>query len=278
MFKQFNKIALITSSLLLAISVTSQSEIGIDSTSDEVIISSEENNTMRTSSVESYNLLTAGVSSVLYNQSIVTELTASVEVRDIPLVQSPQYNNDDVKIKEEQEWGADLVTIEFSDAIPNLDEDEQKEQMLIDLTEPNILDGTEGNEVCDSSKKTYMGYDAVTSVTSRQWSILNDEEYAWSDTETGFRMFGDRICIAIGQRYALPGDKVDVVMKNGSIIKCIVGDAKAKLDTDETMSYQKYDGSVIEMIVDYTYFHGVSQYPKELDGAIEKIVTLPKDF
>ena len=281
MLRRLSKIAIITSSVILFGVSTNQIDVYADSIPEEFTISSEENNTMRTSTVKDYEILTAGISSVLYNSDLsAKDEKSSIRTVDIAIVTpvTPSVPNENVKIKEQQEWGADLVTIEFSDTIPNLSEDEQKEQILIDLTEPNILDGTEGNEVCNSAKKTFMGYDAVTSVTSRQWSILHNEEYAWSDTETGFRMFGDRICIAIGQRYAMPGDKVDVVMKNGSIIKCIVGDAKSILDTDATMSYQKYDGSVIEMIVDYNYFIGVDQYPEELSGAIEKIVVLPQDF
>ena len=255
MFKRFSKIALIILSGLLVLSSTNESEVSIDSTLDDTVISITESNTMHSGVVNSRSV-TSGVDDILYSYIVAKP----IDVKILPI--------DDVKIKENQGWGADLVMAEFSDILPSLNEDEQKEQMLIDLTEPNILDGTEGNEVCNSATKTFMGYDSVTSKTSRQWYILNDEKYSWSDTETGFRMFGDRICIAIGQRYALPGDKVDVVMKNGSIIRCIVGDAKSTLDTDVTMSYQKYDGSVIEMIVDYNYFNGFSQYPEELKGAI----------
>jgi len=104
------------------------------------------------------------------------------------------------------------------------------------------------------SAHPYMPYTAVTNQGSRQYAVLNGAD-AWSDPATGLRMVGDRICIAIGQGYGMKaGDKVDVVLDDGSVVKCILGDMKALCDTDPNGLYHNTDRDVVEMIVDYNVF------------------------
>lgn len=124
---------------------------------------------------------------------------------------------------------------------------------LIQATQPNVMDGL-GN--CKSTTRSYMRYTAVTSKTSPQYALLYGER-AYTDPETGFRMVDGRYCIAVGSAYTQKiGTKIDLVMVDGTIIRCILGDCKADRDTDaETHSYCTGDGSVAEFIVDYEYFN-----------------------
>ena len=133
----------------------------------------------------------------------------------------------------------------------------------------NVPNGASG---CLSWNHSYMDYQKVTSKSSNQYKVLNSV-YAWTDKNTGLRMYKDRICIAIGQGYnAVAGDYVDIVLDDNTIIKCIVGDMKAVVDTDESMRYHTIDGSVVECIVDYNYFSSTDQYPEFL-GQNKKKVT-----
>jgi len=67
----------------------------------------------------------------------------------------------------------------------------------------------------------------------------------------GIRMVDGRYCIAVGYRFCdRIGTKIDVVLEDGRRIKCIMGDAKARKDTDDTESYHLVDGSYVEFIVD----------------------------
>lgn len=117
-----------------------------------------------------------------------------------------------------------------------------------------MYDVPDGVGICDSKNRTYMGYHKVTDRTSAQYALLRSED-AWTDTATGFRMVGDRICIAVGSGYATEiGTKIDLVLADGTILKCIMGDIKADIHTDDSHRFQKYDGSVAEFIVDYDYF------------------------
>lgn len=132
------------------------------------------------------------------------------------------------------------------------DKADARERALCDAADYNVPDGV---GVCNSRQRTYMGYTAVTSRTSAQYKLLNGPS-AWTDEATGFRMVDDRYCIAVGSGYSKKiGTKIDLVMSDGSIIKCITGDAKKDDDTDSTHRYQRWDGSVAEFIVDWRYFN-----------------------
>lgn len=148
----------------------------------------------------------------------------------------------------------------------------------LEYCENNGLEVPDWEDGCNSLAKTYMGYTAVTSKISGQYKLLNSSE-AWSDEVTGFRMIGDRICIAMGTGYASKiGTKIDLVMENGNVVKCILGDIKSDRHTDDTHRYHLRDGSVAEMIVDYDYFEGTHQYPSTLDGRIKSVVILDETF
>lgn len=127
----------------------------------------------------------------------------------------------------------------------------------------NVPDGAKDPETgvaCDSHNTTYMAYTAVTSTSSPQYRLLN-ANYAYTDEETGIRMVDGRYCIALGSGYtSLIGEKVNLVMKDGTVLKCILGDQKADAHTDPTNRFQKYDGSVAEIIVDYDKFNGVPSF------------------
>lgn len=133
---------------------------------------------------------------------------------------------------------------------------------------------------CRSNVKTYMPYTAVTSKTSDQYKLLYSDR-AYTDSETGLRMVDGRYCIAVGTGYCSKiGTKIDLVMEDGSIVKCILGDVKADCDTDATNRYHQIDGSVAEFIVDYSIFNskkdssGTVNWVNGLDGKIIKVVIL----
>lgn len=157
----------------------------------------------------------------------------------------------------------DVIGVEFSE-----DYFEPTLPVLKTLAVPNDEEG------CRSWNTTYMPYTAVTCVTSDQYALLNSPE-AYTDETTGIRMYEGRYCIAVGSFYSQRiGTKLNLIMENGSVVKCITGDAKSDAHTDETHRYQAVDGSVAEVIVDYDYFQSTKQYPEELTGRILYIEVL----
>lgn len=123
--------------------------------------------------------------------------------------------------------------------------------------------------ICDADKFTYMSYTAITSKRTMQYQV-NYNSGAYTDDETGVRMLPcdwnedeDYYLVAIGQGYGFSaGDKIRVFFEDGTSVMAVVGDMKAVNDTDPTMRYQKYDGSVVELIVDGK----LKQKPDTFDG------------
>jgi hypothetical protein len=61
----------------------------------------------------------------------------------------------------------------------------------------------------------------------------------------------DRYLIAVGSRFnTVAGQHIDLVLANGLIIKCIMGDAKADCDTDATNTFTYKSRCCSEFIID----------------------------
>lgn len=115
--------------------------------------------------------------------------------------------------------------------------------------------------------KTFMDYRAITSRSSKQYHYrLNGETLPG-----GLRSYNDRIQIAIGKPYADVGDKVDIYMESGEIIRAIVADSKGD-------RFYHPDGSTIEFLVDSDLipyeFRGKYGLDVKYPGYIEKLNVL----
>ena len=123
--------------------------------------------------------------------------------------------------------------------------------------------------------KSYMGYKAITNRSSSQYRLQH--EYATTGSY-GIRQVNDRYCIAVGTRFkAEIGQYLDLVLKNGTIIPCILGDIKANRDTDTTNTFT-VNGCCSEFIVDSSVLisaiknsGNVSSATEEWDSPVEKI-------
>lgn len=94
--------------------------------------------------------------------------------------------------------------------------------------------------------KAYMSYKTITDKTSFQYKLQKE---AYTDEE-GFRKFDNRYCVAIGTAFDVQvGQYFDAQLKDGTIIKCIVGDIKADCDTDKTNTFTS-QGCCLEFIVE----------------------------
>ena len=137
---------------------------------------------------------------------------------------------------------------------------------------PNYASG------CRSYNYTYMGYKTVTSRGTEQYKLLNSAD-SWTDANTGLRMYKDRVCIAVGSAYTTNiGDKIDLVLENGNVVHCVLGDVKSDRHTDSSHTYQAQDGSVVETIIDYAYFNNSKSYADVFSGRIKKVVVLDNIF
>lgn len=97
----------------------------------------------------------------------------------------------------------------------------------------------------NNSFKSYMDADTITNVRTKQYELKSEYELL----DNGLYVVNGRYCIAIGSYYTtIIGTRVDVVMKSGNVVGCIVAECKSDLHTDET-NRQNPNGSVIEFVV-----------------------------
>ena len=72
--------------------------------------------------------------------------------------------------------------------------------------------------------------------------------------EVGLRVYDGRFTIAIGTYFNTAiGQYFDLVLENGTVIPCIMGDLKADIHTDSRGLFTEASGCMTEFIVDRTY-------------------------
>ena len=98
----------------------------------------------------------------------------------------------------------------------------------------------------NSSFKSYMSVETITSVNSRQYKL----QQQCVTNELGLRVYNGYYTIAIGTGFnASVGDYVNVTLSSGNVLHCIVGDIKQARHTDPS-GKQASNGNVVEFIVD----------------------------
>lgn len=94
-------------------------------------------------------------------------------------------------------------------------------------------------------RKSYMDWRCITSVSSPQYKLQRKA----STASNGIRTVNGRYCVALGSYYTSKiGKYVDLVLSNGKVIKCVIGDQKADRDTNSQNAIG-HDGSAAEFIV-----------------------------
>ena len=116
----------------------------------------------------------------------------------------------------------------------------------------NFLDGTKVIKLPElegyNGGKTYEPYTTITSVNSWQYKL---QQKAYTN-EDGFRMINGRYMIATGSGVSHDiGRYIDIVLENGTVIPCVIGDAKDDAHTDQEFHIMtKKSHCVSEFLVD----------------------------
>ena len=89
------------------------------------------------------------------------------------------------------------------------------------------------------------------SKSSKQYAL---QQHAYTGNY-GIRMIDGRYTVAIGTRFIddlsdCIGTYFDVVLENGEVIPCVMGDVKANVHTDSSNTYTVHNGCFTEFIVD----------------------------
>lgn len=99
-----------------------------------------------------------------------------------------------------------------------------------------------------SGFKSYMPFTALTNVNSLQY--LLQTQYAYTGNY-GIRQVNERYCVALGSYFNTEiGQYFDLILENGTVIPCIMSDAKADKDTDSNNIFS-VNNCCSEFIIDY---------------------------
>lgn len=94
--------------------------------------------------------------------------------------------------------------------------------------------------------KAYMDYRAITSKRSLQYAL---QQEAYTDPDTGIRMYDGCYMVALGTFYAQQaGERFRITLEDGTAFNAITGDIKADAHTDA--NHQHRNGSIVEFVVD----------------------------
>lgn len=94
---------------------------------------------------------------------------------------------------------------------------------------------------------SFKSYESYRKLHYKQGRL---QRKAYTD-KNGLRKVDNRYCIAMGSYYSTQiGCKIDLVMTNGQVIKCILADMKSDRHTDKLHRRHRVDGSVVEFVVD----------------------------
>lgn len=97
-----------------------------------------------------------------------------------------------------------------------------------------------------SGFKSYEPYDLITAQ-----SVQLCLQYQAVTDSNGFRLLDGRYLVAVGTFCNAPcGTYIDLILENGTLIPCIVGDIKSNAHTDETNTYTLATMCACEFIVD----------------------------
>ena len=99
-----------------------------------------------------------------------------------------------------------------------------------------------------SGFKSYMSYKCITSTSSPQYKLQRQKAVTG---KYGIRQINGRYCVAIGSHFARRvGTLFDLILKNGTIIPCILSDQKSDKDTDSQNIVTRHNGCLSEFIID----------------------------
>lgn len=166
-----------------------------------------------------------------------------VNVSGLRVRENPDINSN---VVEYLSWGDKIEYSEYDDewlVIKVNDNYSYVSKKYISNTLPNY----KSKRVVGDTRKSYMDFKMITSKDTPQYKLQH--KYAYTD-DTGIRMVDGRYCVALGSYYTHKiGQYVDLVLENGTIIPCIIGDQKDDRDTNASHTIA-HDGSATEFIVE----------------------------
>lgn len=171
--------------------------------------------------------------------------TTSVNVRKGPSI--------DTDILDTYSFNKKIKYVDYNDKWVEIKYGDDKAYMCKDYISKKKCTYKEFDVPRNSGFKSYMDYRCITSTGSKQYKLQHTSAYTG---KYGIRQIDGRYCVAIGSYFTTEiGTYFDLVLENGTIIPCVLGDAKADCDTDSNNIITKHNGCLSEFVVDTSSLH-----------------------
>lgn len=158
-------------------------------------------------------------------------------------------------------------------------------QKIVKEKTTTIVDDSNSSEIKTKSSKIIKAYPHKTFKSYMKWTALSKSSpqgklaaKSNKDPSTAIMKYKGRYLVALGFAYAdRIGEEIDIVMESGQVIPAIVGDWKAKVDTDSNNSSSLNNGSVVEFIVSSNadannVLNGSGNYNSIFPGRVKEFV------
>lgn len=159
-----------------------------------------------------------------------------------------------------------LIQAEYESNLLALESDKERTDEDVYLDGSTIISRKESSNVPVGAKSWNFTYEPVRLITCKSAPsyVETHAEDVTVDEESGILMKDGKYMVAIGTGYGFEcGEAITLFMEDGQMIDCYIGDIKADCDTDPSNKYQKYDGSVIEFIINDSYKYNQPDWSKQ---------------
>ena len=233
-----------------------------------------------------YTLVEANDNKVIEKKPVVME-----EIKDTKMVYDGWIEADNVEVKGKPNKNSKSVgTLDFNDKISyTVYNDNWLEVKYDNKTAYISNNGIAEKEVeCElyyapntSGFKSYMDYRAITCTGSEQYAL----QQIATTNEYGIRTVDGRYCVAVGSHYTSEiGQYFDLVLANGTVIECVLGDQKANIHTDSDNIVTAHNGCMSEFVVDSNALSSevksrgnVSYCNPDYDSPVMKVIVYDKN-
>lgn len=190
------------------------------------------------------------------------EVSAEVNDEFVPIMSGWVNTNVTNVMKSPSESSEVVDTLFFNDRITYVDYDDNWVKMNIDGEDVYVsLKDIDNNETrsryyevpYNTGFKSFMDYSSITFTNSLQYELQSS--YATTGNY-GIRMIDNRYCIALGSYFSSNvGQYVDLILKNGTVIPCVLSEQKDDAHTDSSNIITVHNGCLSEFIVDVNYLN-----------------------
>lgn len=237
-------------------------------------------------SIEFYNLVEENNNKVIEKKEVVVK-----EIKDTKMVYDGWIHVDSAAVKSKPNKNSKVVgTIPFNESISYTVADNGWYEIKYDDKQAFVHPSNVSEEQVESEIyyapntsgfKSFMDYRAITCTGSDQYKLQQIAE----TNEYGVRVVDGRYCVAVGSHYTSEiGQYFDLVLVNGTVIPCVLGDQKADIHTDSNNVVTEHNGCMSEFVVETDYLPSavqsrgnMSYYNSDFDSPVMKVVVYDKN-